>query len=121
MDKDLLMGLLDSIAEGKDNGWKHKQDASQLLEMYKSYYYDSGLEPGDLVCWKKGLKDRKTPNYDEPAVLVEIIRGQREKKEDAGSLYFMSPIEARVGVVDKDGDFITWFVDLNRLERYTGE
>ena len=88
-----------------------------LAGLYEVYARQEDLKPGDLVQWKKGLSNALFPRYDVPAVLVEIVVGNRQRRGE-GAMDELQPCEARIGMVTKDGVFGTWLVDINRLEKY---
>jgi hypothetical protein len=77
---------------------------------------------GQLVQWKKGLKNKVTPGYGEPVIVVETldqpILDQHEK--GSGSPYFREPLTLVAGEIDKDGDFLCFHYDGRRFEPYQG-
>ena len=121
MDDLLKKALVGAAIDNLKGGWEHKQDADRLKELYESYATNYNLRPGMLVQWKEGLKNRKFPKYNEPAVLLEVVLGQRDTEAEIGIQCHREPLEARLGVVDPAGEFEGWWVDMNRLEPYTGE
>ena len=91
-----------------------------ISELHASYAAKpADLSPGQIVRWKKGLKNRRFPRYDEPAVVVEILSKPvfDEEQKGAGSSYFQEPLELRLGILDpEDGDFVIFHFDRRRFE-----
>jgi hypothetical protein len=78
------------------------------------------FKPGDLVVWKRGLKNKLRPALDEPAIVVQILQQplRDEGKSDSGTAYFNEPLDLVLGMVDDDGDFILFHYDRRRFEPY---
>ncbi len=81
------------------------------------------FQPGQLVQWKKGLKNKRTPEYGEPVVVVQVLAEAvyEQKETSAGSPYFREPLTLVAGEVDKDGDFLCFHYDARRFEPYAVE
>ena len=75
---------------------------------------------GQLVQWKRGLKNRRTPAYGEPVVVVESLARPvyDEEIKSGGNPYFREPLTLIAGELDKDGDFICFHYDGRRFEPY---
>lgn len=89
----------------------------RLLELEASLRVEHTFEPGDLVRFKDGLRNRRRPDDDEVAVVVEhlpepVVDGE----EGSGSPYFREPLDLIVGLIDDDGDFVTFHLDSRRME-----
>ncbi len=56
-----------------------------LKELGQRYLAKSSMVPGDLVTWKKGLRDSRFPEYGKPVVVIEIVPGQRRPLEGDAS------------------------------------
>jgi hypothetical protein len=78
------------------------------------------FSPGDIVVWKKGLKNRVRPSYNEPAIVLEILDEplKDEKTQDSGKPYFNEPLDLKLGLLDADGDFLIFYYDKKRFEHY---
>ena len=87
---------------------------SDLNALYGAYETKHNFKPGDRVKWKAGLKDRPFPDYGEPAVILEVIIGQ--KWDSGSSVPSPSPIQARIGAVGEGGSLDSVVVDIQRIE-----
>jgi hypothetical protein len=75
---------------------------------------------GQLVQWKKGLKNKRTPAYGEPVIVVETLAQPvfDTETKSAGSPYFLEPLTLVAGELDNDGDFLCFHYDGRRFEPY---
>ncbi len=89
-----------------------KENYSKVLDKQQKF------NPGDLVSWKSGLKNRTKPNYSEPAIVIDVLESPIfDSTNNSGSPYFKEPLDIIVGFVDDDGDFLTMYYDSRRFER----
>ena len=81
------------------------------------------FKPGQLIRWKKGLKNKQSPDYGQPVIVVEVLAAPVIDKDDehknAGTPYFREPLTIIAGEVDGDGDFFCFHYDARRFEPYT--
>lgn len=97
-----------------------KQHISNLLSSCKEMEKTYDFKRGDVIIWKKGLKNKARPSINEPIVVLEIL----EKpifdvvEKGASSPYFQEPLDLVAGLVDEDGDFIIFHYDKRRFEPY---
>lgn len=79
------------------------------------------LRPGMLAQWKPGMKNRSTPDYGSPMVVVEVLEHPIvDTKFDSGSVYFRERLDLVLGLVDEDDEFYSFHYDSRRFEPYTG-
>jgi hypothetical protein len=78
--------------------------------------------PGQLVRWKKGLKNRMTPAYGEPLVVIRNLQAPvfDPAINDSGNPYFREPLTLIAGELAEDGGFFCYHYDARRLEPYRG-
>lgn len=94
-------------------------DAQRLRKAWELYQRCYDFKPGDLVRWKPGLKDRKLPLADEPAIVVKRLEQPVfDATVGAGSPYFNIPYDMVLGVFDADGDFMTYHFCSERFEPF---
>jgi hypothetical protein len=76
------------------------------------------FKPGDLVVWKKGLRNKARPAPDEPVIVMQILESplRDESKQDSGTPYFNEPLDLVLGLLDDDGDFVLFHYDKRRFE-----
>lgn len=80
------------------------------------------LSTGQLVQWKKGLKNRRGPAYGEPAIVMQVLTTPilDPTASDSGSPYFREPLTVVLGQVSESGDFLCFHYDGRRMELYRG-
>ena len=82
---------------------------------------EKSLRPGMLAQWKPGMKNRRTPDYGAPMVVVEVLEPPIiDTKFDSGSVYFRERLDLVLGFVDEDDEFYMLHYDSRRFEPYTG-
>jgi len=89
-----------------------------LQERMRSFCETTCFQPGDLVQWKPGLKNKKLPKADQLAVVVEMlpVPVSDEEKSASGS-YFLEPLDMKLGLIDEDGDFVIFHYDSRRFTK----
>lgn len=72
---------------------------------------------GQFVKWKPGLKNRKFPEYGEPAIVRGVFSNPvfDPNEISAASPYFQEPLTIIVGLY-QDDDFLEFRVDGRRFE-----
>ena len=77
---------------------------------------------GQLVQWKKGLKNKRTPAYGDPVVVIETLAQPLfdQQANSAGSPYFREPLTLVAGELDGEGDLLCFYYDGRRFEPYSG-
>lgn len=79
------------------------------------------LQPGMLAQWKPGMKNRRTPEYDVPMVVVEMLEDPViDGSFESGSVYFRERLDIVLGFMDEDDEFCMLHYDSRRFEPYTG-
>ena len=115
-----LSSLIDELAEKKmQQGRRGTTDEyrTRLVSLCESLLRQSSFASGQLVTWKKGLKNKRRPQYDEPVVVVEILDAPvLDEDQNPGSAYFREPLDLVVGMLDEDDDFVLYHVDSRRFE-----
>lgn len=80
---------------------------------------EKSLQPGTLVQWKPDMKNRQTPEYGLPMVVVDVLAAPfLDTKFDSGSIYFREPLDLILGFIDEDGEFSTLHYDSRRFEAF---
>ena len=72
---------------------------------------------GQFVRWKPGLKNRKVPEYDEPAIVIGVLLPPILDPSEiaAASPYFQEPLNLVIGLFHDD-DLLEFRVDGRRFE-----
>lgn len=82
---------------------------------------EKSLQPGMLAQWKPGMKNRRTPDYDVPMMVVEVLEQPIiDATFDSGSIYFRERLDILLGFLDEDGEFGVLHYDSRRFEPYAG-
>jgi len=89
---------------------KLKQKVETLLQPPPEF------KTGDVVKWKKGLKNKKYPEEEQLVMVIQeleepIIQSER----DSGTPYFREPLDLILGVLDQDGDLMLYHYDKRRF------
>lgn len=93
-----------------------------LLDKVKAFLnVGNKFEPikrGDIVKWKKGLKNKKVPDEEQCAVVVDIVKESNlQGDRDSGSPYYREPLDLALAVLDKNGDLVVYHYDQRRFEK----
>lgn len=82
---------------------------------------EQSLRLGMLAQWKPGMKNRKTPEYDVPMIVVEVLEQPIiDSTFDSGSVYFRERLDIILGFIEEDDGFCMLHYDSRRFEPYTG-
>ncbi len=93
---------------------EHK--AAKARAMYERLMRRHDFTPGQLVCWKPELKNRKYPAYGECGVVVHVLpEPVMDAGPESGSPYFREPLDIVLGFLDGDGDCLTYHFDSRRF------
>ena len=115
-----LIRLLDGDADDAPT----KRLVSRLSHLAVAMDVVHEFKVGQIVKWNAGLKNRKIPAYDEPAIVRDImdppIYDNCELSGCAGSPNFREPLTIVIGLIDPDGDFIELRVDGRRFKMFNG-
>jgi hypothetical protein len=96
-------------------------DGQKLQTAYDGFFQTHTFQPRQLVKWKSGLKNKMLPKEGQPAIVLEVLEETLDQVErDPGSPYFREPLDIVLGVIDEDGDFMTFHFDKRRFEPYSG-
>lgn len=96
----------------------------RLRDYQKKLSEKHSFAVGDLIKWKEGLRNKGIPKSEEPAVVVEVldrINAHFDEGKDSGTPYFKEKLDLRIGVIDPDDDFVTFWVDSERFEPLVSE
>jgi len=89
-----------------------------LRERLTSLLSQECFQPGDLVQWKTGLKNKRLPKQDQLAVVVEMLSSPvTDEDKSSGGSYFMEPLDMKLGLIDEDGDFVIFHYDSRRFTK----
>ena len=95
-----------------------KASNQKLIRAFESMLKKNSFKPNQLVRWKEGLKNKALPEYNQPAIVWEILPKplfDNPKAHGAGSPYFHEPLDIVLGVMDED-EFVLLHYDSRRFE-----
>ncbi len=94
--------------------------ARRLRELSEAMDRRHLFRPGQIVRWKPGLRNRRAPDYNEPAivraVLTEPVADEGQFGRDSGSPGFREPLTLVLGFLVDDGDFLEFYYDGRQFE-----
>lgn len=120
----LLAALIDQMAEekAKDKSWTLDRAAERvgsLRHCYELLNESYRFREGDIVRWKPDLKNRKKPEYGEPAIVLELLMDPiYDAERSSGSAYFREPLDIVLGMMDEDDELIFFHFDSRRFEPF---
>jgi hypothetical protein len=96
-------------------------DTQKMQELAAAFLAEQDrFTPGQLVVWKDGLSNRMVPNPGTPVVVIEHKDVPERGEHPSGSPYFAEPLDLVLGLIDRDGDFMTCHFDSRRFKLYDG-
>ena len=115
--------LREGMEEAKDTNQRMDAkaamaQASDIVTRRASYEARCEFKPGDLVEWKPGLKNKNAPDYGQPCVVMEVLPGYRNLEQDTGTPYHREPLDLAVGMIYKNGDFVSFHFDSARFRLF---
>ncbi len=96
-------------------------EARRMLDYYHDFSESHEFKAGDLVTWKRGLKNGRFPYQDYPAVVSKkydepVVREDME----SGSNHFRESLDMII-IVDTGDEVSEFHVDSRRFKPYTGD
>ena len=89
-----------------------------LKQNYQLLVENINFAKGDLVKWKRGLKNRRFPEYNQPVIVIDILDNPfLSEKEEIGSPNFREPLDLLLGIQNSDS-FLIFHYDKRRFEKY---
>ena len=99
---------------------RYDQDGVKtLIDLFSAFSQPTGhLAAGDIVQWKVGLKDRKTPEYGQLAIVTEILETPVSAVDEEGvcNAYYCPKYDIKIGLKLND-QFCEFVMDSRRFER----
>ena len=94
----------------------HRYKLKELAERLDQLH---SFTRGQFVKWKPGLKNRKFPDYGEPAIVTAILPSAifDPGEVTAGSPYFQEPLTFVLGTY-RDDEFLEFRLDSRRFEPF---
>ena len=89
----------------------------KLQDAFERFNVQNQFKLGDIVQWKKGLKNAK---FTGPFVVIDILEQPvlDEDEDGSRSQYFREQLDCILGFIDSDGDLVAHHYDSRRFEPY---
>lgn len=103
-----------------DDGNESEEVLARMKGCYARLRKEHRLVPGQLVQWKRGLRNRRHPAYGEPAIVMEVLDPPlRDTKSESGNPFFREPITVALGVIPQEGgDLLIFHYDGRRFKPF---
>jgi hypothetical protein len=127
--QDIIGKLVQSLQTGdfvdEENEFSPEKESygeeytTQLQTAFNNFLKKDAFQVGQLVKWKKNLKNRQLPYISQPAIVVEILdEPVISNEEESGSPYFRENLDIILGILVDDEKFFTFYYDSKRFEAY---
>jgi hypothetical protein len=117
-----LLELLKEKVQEDENDTEEVYDDAHLQKLKDSYatmLKSHSFSKGQIVKWKVGLRNRKLPKENQPAIVWEILSEPIiQDDQDTGTPYFREKLDIALALLDKEGDFIVYHYDSRRFEPF---
>lgn len=115
-----MLSVLNKKRESEQPKNYGEDDVRQLQLSYDIFSQNNNFQKGQFVKWKKGLKNRKFPEENQPAIVIELLdESIIQSERDSGTPYFREPLDIALGIIDRNGDFLIFHYDKRRFEPYS--
>jgi hypothetical protein len=92
-------------------------DPEALRSAHHSYAQDHTFTPGQIVQWKPRLRNKRLPEYGQPAIVMQVLaEAIINTGEPADSPYYREPLTLVLGMLDGAGDLACFYFDAQRFE-----
>ena len=98
-----------------------KASNRKLIRAFESMLMRYSFKPNQIVRWKQGLKNKVLPEYNQPAIVWDILSKpffDNPKTRGVESPHFHEPLDMVLGVMDED-EFVLIHYDSRRFEPIT--
>lgn len=94
-------------------------DPETLRSLHARYLERDRFAVGDIVRWKAGLRNKQLPEYETPAVVVEVLDEPIvDSLHGPETPYFRERLDIALGVLDPEDDLVVFHYDSARFERF---
>lgn len=121
---DEVFKVLSAAGSSGDNDACKKTDNPDALVQMKNcaarMRHNHPFKKGQLVKWKEGLKNRKTPAYGEPIIVVDVLKEPVYDcdSKNSASPFFYEPLTLVAGEITLNGEFMCYHYDGRRFEPF---
>ena len=115
-----LKQIIETIQKNKTKpSLTPEEKIKKLSACFKYYNEKNEFKPGDIVFRKENLKNRRLPNYDEPSIVLEVLKEPiYDSVPDSGNSSFKEPLTLKLGTLLLEGNenrFVAFYYDGQRF------
>ena len=86
-------------------------EIARLRKGMDDFLQKENFHQGQIVVWKENMRNRKKPEYGQPAIVVDVLKVPLKDLSNPGAAYFNEPLDLVIGLFDEYGDWIVLHVD----------
>ena len=107
--------------EIQENVAKYDREHIDKLKLcLKNFQQRPSFQKGEIVTWKKHMRNKRLPNIGQPAIVVKTLDEPiLQDKVPLGSTYYGELLDIVLGMIHEDGTFLTFYYDSIRFELYS--
>ena len=95
-----------------------ERSREELIDTVRSLEQERDYAEGDIVTWKPRLRNKRFPEYGQPAYVVEILSSPVfDAESDFTSPYYREPLDTRLALLDDEGDLSVFIFDGRRFHK----
>ncbi len=108
------------VQEMQEDDEKYDDKHIDKLKLcYKNFQKRCSFQGGQIVTWKKYMRNKKLPKDRQPAIVLKILDEPiLQDKVPLGSTYYGEVSDMVLGIFHEDGSFLTFYYDSIRFEPY---
>ncbi|MCK5525241.1 MAG: hypothetical protein KAI83_19100 [Thiomargarita sp.] len=121
--KEIIAQMEDSGTPQRGNSEEDDEFLQKLEEKAKLFLSKAHnrFYSGDIIQWKKGLRNKRYPNEEQPAYVIQQLgRPITQTEKEPGSPYYQEPLDLELAVLDQEGDLVTFYYDSRRFQLKKG-
>jgi hypothetical protein len=121
-----LANLLREIENKKDSDdhmtpLQAEAMAGKLKECMETFNEPNAFKVGDIICWKSGMANRRTP-YGKPLIVAEVLESPViDSEKGTASHYYGEMLDIKVGELMENGMFVFFHYDSRRMQHFVPE
>ncbi len=116
----VIRSILEDVADDETSTRSEGMEARRILDFYRDLSEKHQFQVGDLITWKRGLKNGKYPRQGYPAIVTRIYDTPLIREDmDSGSNHYREPLDMVI-LVDTGDEVSEFHVDSRRFRPYDG-
>ena len=90
-----------------------KEYADKLRKRSQSLEDIASFKKGDIIVWKDGMKNKRLPEYGQPAIVIKKLDPPIKEEDDPT---FMEELDITIGFMSEDDEFFVFNYDSKRFK-----